>query len=42
MRRLISPLISALSFGADAELLEPADKRKEVKEAIKQMASLYK
>lgn len=31
-----------LSFGADAEILEPADKRKEVKEAIKQMASLYK
>ena len=31
-----------LSFGADAELLEPADKRKEIKEAIKQMVSIYK
>lgn len=31
-----------LSFGPDAELLEPADKRKEIKEDIKKMASLYK
>jgi hypothetical protein len=31
-----------LSFGADAELLEPAGKRKEFKEAVKQMAALYK
>ena len=31
-----------LSFGAEAELLEPADKRKEIKEAIKKMATLYK
>ena len=31
-----------LSFGSDAELLEPADKRQEIKEAIKQMAALYK
>jgi predicted DNA-binding transcriptional regulator YafY len=31
-----------LSFGPDAELLEPADKRQEIKEAIKQMAILYK
>ena len=31
-----------LSFGADAEFLEPADKRKEIKEAIRQMADLYK
>lgn len=31
-----------LSFGAEAELLEPADKRKEMKKALKQMANLYK
>ncbi len=31
-----------LSFGTEAELLEPADKRKEIKEAIKKMAALYK
>ena len=31
-----------LSFGPEAELLEPADKRKEIKEAIKKMAALYK
>ena len=31
-----------LSFGNDAVLLEPADKRKEIKEAIKKMATLYK
>ncbi len=31
-----------LSFGAEAELLEPADKRKEIKEAIKKAAALYK
>jgi predicted DNA-binding transcriptional regulator YafY len=31
-----------LSFGADAELLEPADKRKEIKETIKQITALYK
>lgn len=30
-----------LSFGADAELLEPDDKRKEVQQAIAQMAALY-
>ena len=30
-----------LSFGANAELLEPADKRNEIKEAIKHMASIY-
>ena len=31
-----------LSFGADAEILEPADKREKIKEAIKQMSLLYK
>jgi predicted DNA-binding transcriptional regulator YafY len=31
-----------LAFGSDAVLLEPADKKKEIKEAIKQMAALYK
>jgi len=31
-----------LSYGADAELLEPADKRKELKEEAKQLANLYK
>jgi len=30
-----------LSFGADAELLEPDDKRKEVQQAIAQMADQY-
>jgi len=30
-----------LSFGANAELLEPADKRKEVQEEIKRMTSQY-
>lgn len=30
-----------LSFGEDAELLEPAEKREEIKEAIRQMAGLY-
>jgi predicted DNA-binding transcriptional regulator YafY len=31
-----------LSYGADAELLEPADKRKELKKEAKQLALLYK
>ncbi|MFA5757089.1 MAG: WYL domain-containing protein, partial [Smithellaceae bacterium] len=31
-----------LSFGADAELLEPADKRKEVLQEISRTASLYR
>ena len=31
-----------LSFGADAELLEPADKRKEVMQEIRHAASLYR
>jgi len=31
-----------LSYGADAELLAPADKRKELKKETKQLAELYK
>ena len=31
-----------LSYGAEAELLEPADKRKEIKEEAKLLANLYK
>ena len=31
-----------LSYGADAELLEPADKRKEIKQEAKQLVGLYK
>ncbi|MFZ4440245.1 MAG: helix-turn-helix transcriptional regulator [Syntrophales bacterium] len=30
-----------LSFGADAELLEPADKREEMRKAIRELADLY-
>ena len=31
-----------LSYGADAELLEPADKRKEIKEEAMRLANLYR
>ncbi|HPK53459.1 MAG TPA: WYL domain-containing protein, partial [Smithellaceae bacterium] len=31
-----------LSFGADAELLEPADKRRDIMKEIRQAASLYR
>ena len=31
-----------LSFGADAELLEPEDKRKEIMEEISRTAELYR
>jgi len=31
-----------LSFGENAEILEPADKRREIKDAVQQMATLYR